>query len=411
MRTLTKYELLKILRKKSTLLIMTISLILTAFLFGLPIMQYQTYNQDGVLQGTEGIKYEKEQASQYSVSLTDEFVEETVQEVNELFKNPDNVGFDGNEKFLIGDAYWENIAPKEKLLRLIATNYAEQGAYAGYNSLPELDLGGGANFYEARNEKIETILNASSRDMSEKQKEYWREMNSDVETPLRYAYHEGWEVIITSFELLMFAILSVCIVIAPVFSSEYQAGTDAVILSAKYGKTKLITAKIVSSFLFAILAFTVHLIVACGLPLAFFGVDGWNLPLQILGTTIPYPLSLLQMTLINLGVIYLVVIAMAGLTLLLSAKMKTPYLVLAVLVPVLFIPMFLTPTGTAGIYNQLLFLLPYRSTMPEFGKYVSYQFGGLVLDALSVRAIVYAVLTVISIPFTRLFFRKHQVSA
>ena len=133
--------------------------------------------------------------------------------------------------------------------------------------------------------------------------------------------------------------------------------------------------------------------------------------MQILGTTIPYPLSLLQMTLINLGVIYLVVIAMAGLTLLLSAKMKTPYLVLAVLVPVLFIPMFLTPTGIAGIYNQLLFLLPYRSTMPEFGKYVSYQFGGLVLDALSVRAIVYTVLTVISIPFIRLFFRKHQVSA
>ena len=44
---LVKYEFLKILRKKSTLIIMTVSLSLTGFLFGLPIMQYQIYNQEG----------------------------------------------------------------------------------------------------------------------------------------------------------------------------------------------------------------------------------------------------------------------------------------------------------------------------------------------------------------------------
>ena len=42
MKTLIKYEFLKILRKKSTLIVMAVSLLLTAFLFGLPILQYQT---------------------------------------------------------------------------------------------------------------------------------------------------------------------------------------------------------------------------------------------------------------------------------------------------------------------------------------------------------------------------------
>lgn len=141
------------------------------------------------------------------------------------------------------------------------------------------------------------------------------------------------------------------------------------------GKTKLVTAKIISSMLFGVLAFTLHIMVAFGLPLAAFGTDGWNLPLQIAGTTIPYPYTFLQATLINLGVIYLVLIAMIGLTLLLSAKMKSPYLVLIVLVPVLFIPLFLSPNGTTGAYNLTLFLLPYRSTMPEIGKYIYYQIG------------------------------------
>lgn len=407
---LIKYEFLKILRKKSTLIVMAVSLILTAFLFGLPIMQYQTYNQDGVIKGAEGITYEKEQYSELSVPLTDEYITETILEVQRLFENPDNVGYDGNEQFLIGDAYWNDIAPREKLLNMIAKTYDSPNESSGYNKLPDLDVTNGACFYQAMESKIETMLNTPSRELSDEQKEYWSSMASKVDTPLQYGYYEGWEIIMSSFELLMFAILAICIVIAPVFSGEYQAGTDAVILSGKYGKTKLITAKIVSSLLFAILAFTLHVVVACGLPLAAFGADGWNLPVQIANTTIPYPFTFLQATLLSIGIIYLILLAMIGLTLLLSSKMKTPYLVLIVLVPILFIPMFLTPNGTTGAYNLTLFLLPYRATMPEIGKYISYQFGGLVLDAFSVRAILYAIFTVIMLPLARLGFKKHQVA-
>ena len=207
----------------------------------------------------------------------------------------------------------------------------------------------------------------------------------------------------------MFAILAICIVLAPVFSGEYQAGTDAVILSGKYGKTKLITAKIAASFLFGTIAFVLHMIVACGLLLIVFGIDGWNLSLQIANTSIPYPFTFLQAALINVGVVFLVQLAMIGFTLFLSAKMKSPYLVLIVLVPILFIPMFLTPNGTTGVYNLTLLLLPYRATTPELGKYISYQFGGFVLDVFSMRAIVYAAFTVIMLPLARLGFKKHQV--
>lgn len=268
----------------------------------------------------------------------------------------------------------------------------------------------GTDFYQARQEKIEKLLNDSSRKLTEEQKSYWLDMNSKVEEPFQYGYYKSWETIISCFELLMFSLLAVCIVIAPVFSGEYQAGTDAVILSAKYGKTKLTTAKIVASYLFGFAAFTLHIIVAFGLSLVAFGVDGWNLPLQINGTTVPYPLTFLQGTLVNLGVIYLVLFAMISLTLLLSAKMKSPYLVLIVLVPVLFIPLFVSPNGTTGLYNLILFLLPYHSTVPQFGQYISYQFGSLVLDIFSVRAILYATLTVIMLPLAKRFFKQHQVA-
>lgn len=410
MKYLVKYELLKILRKKSTLIIMAASLLITAVFFGLPVIQFQIYNQDGVLKGLGGIRYEREQYADISVPLTDEYVTETIREVQELFENPDNVGYDGNEQFLIDDAYWEEIAPREDLLNMIAANYAEPNVSVGYSSLTELDVSGGTDFYQAREEKIDKIFSDPSREISEEEKAYWQNMDSKVKEPFQYGYFEGWEVIISAFELLILAVLAICIVIAPVFSGEYQAGTDAVILSAKYGKTRLTRAKILAAFLFGILAFTLHAAVAFALPLAAFGTDGWNLPLQINGTTVPYPLTFLEGALINVGVIYLVLCAMIGLTLLLSARMKSPYLVLIVMVPVLFIPMFLASNGTAGVYNLLIFLTPYQSLIPGFGKYLSYQFGPLVLDAFSMRALVYAVLTAVLIPFAGRGFKRHQVA-
>ena len=116
------------------------------------------------------------------------------------------------------------------------------------------------------------------------------------------------------------------------------------------------------------------MLLAFGLPLAAFGTDGWNLPLQINGTTVPYPLTFLEGTLINLGVIYLVLLAMIGVTLFLSARMKSPYLV------------------------------------PNFGSYLSYQIGPVVLDAFTARAVLYGALALLLIPLAGNGFKKHQVA-
>ena len=409
MNTLIKYEFLKIAKKRSTLIVMFVSLIITAFLFGLPILQFQTYDKDVLMKGMDGIRYERSIKDGIDVTLTDEYAESVIDEVNMLFEDPENVANDGSERFLIGDAYWEHIAPREDLINTIASAYTGPGEYAGYNSIPELTASGAKGFNEARRDKLNAIIGSPSIGLSAVQKEYWLSMTDETGV-IQYGYHKGWEIIHTNFELLIFAVLACCITIAPVFAGEYQTGTDAVILAGKYGKTKLITAKITASMLFGVMAFLVHLIVAFGIPLAFFGTDGWDLPLQVLGLTIPYPWTISEAVLRNTAVILLVLIAMLALTLFLSAKMKSPFPVLAVLIPILIVPMFFTPSGSSGLFNQILFLLPYRSMVPEIGKYISYQFGGFVAGLLEVRAVFYVILTLIFIPLCRRAFKKHQVS-
>lgn len=389
---------------------LAVSLVVTGFLFGLPIMQYQTVTQSETLKGTEAISYEKERQEALSVVLTDDYVQETIEEYQQLFQIPENVGYDGDESFLIGDAYWSFVSPRTKLLNIVAANYDRPGENSGYNKLPEMDLKNELDFYQRRESKIKELLDTPSRELTKQQKNYWLTMSSKVKTPLQYGYYEGWEIIISSFELLMFGLLAVCITLAPVFSGEYLTGTAAVLLASKYGKTKLITAKIIASLLFGLLAFTIHVVVAFGLPLAAFGIDGWNLNVQIANMSIPYPLTFLQAASINLAVIYVLLLAMIGLTLLLSAKMKSPYLVLTIIVPVLFIPLFLSPSGTTGWYNGLLFLLPYRATRPELNNYVSYQIGQWVVDVFTMRLVCYGGIFLVTLPFARSLFKKHQVS-
>lgn len=406
---LIKYEFLKIIRRKSTLMIMCVSLLVTGLLFTLPVLQFQINDRETVIRGLRGINYEKEQYSDLSVTLTEDYIADTIREYQRLFENPDNVGYDGNERFLIGDAYWNFASPRRKLLGMIGKNYDNPGENSGWDKLAEMDVTEGAGFYERRDEKMEILLNTPSRQLSDSQKKYWSDMASHVKTPFQYGYYEGWNVIITSFELLMFPLLAVCIVLAPVFSGEYQAGTDAVILSGKYGKTKLIKAKILASLIFGMLAFTLHIIVAFAIPLLAFGTEGWNLPVQLGSTVIPYPLTFMEAAFINLAVIYFILLAMISLTLLLSAKMKSSYHVLMVLVPVIFISLFLSPNGTTGLYNQIMFLLPYRASMPELSNYVSYSFGHFVLDVFSMRVIVYGILAAVMIPLAGIGFKKHQV--
>jgi len=60
--------------------------------------------------------------------------------------------------------------------------------------------------------------------------------------------------------------------------------------------------------------------------------------------------------------------------------------------------------------NLILFLTPYRSTLPQFGSYISYQFGGWAFDALTMRMVVYGLMAMFAIPFARLGFKKHQVT-
>lgn len=140
------------------------------------------------------------------------------------------------------------------------------------------------------------------------------------------------------------------------------------------------------------------------------GFEGGTLAVQNYAIDSPYPFTFIQAVLICTGVIYVLVLGMIAVTLFLSARMKSGLPVLAVMLFIFFIALFLRSDGTNGIYNHILYLLPYNvASTTELGYLTSYRFGSLVLSCISMRYVAYLLLTAVLLPFIGRAFKRHQV--
>ena len=113
-----------------------------------------------------------------------------------------------------------------------------------------------------------------------------------------FHYTAGWDIIVgyaNSFGAVIMAAF-ILLGLSAMFCGEYASRMDSIILSSKYGKTKLIKAKLVASILYIlglILFFNLLNLVA---NIGAFGIHGWNSPIQCLigFENSPYKFSVLQ---------------------------------------------------------------------------------------------------------------------
>ncbi|MFR3272812.1 MAG: hypothetical protein ACLTQI_02545 [Slackia sp.] len=91
--------------------------------------------------------------------------------------------------------------------------------------------------------------------------------------PLSYGYAGGWENIMDCIAFAAFAMIAVCVGLAPMFAGEYRERTDSVLLASRYGRTKLIGAKLIASFVFATAVFAVCAVIICGVSLGAYGAE------------------------------------------------------------------------------------------------------------------------------------------
>ena len=286
MKILFILEFKKIIKKRMNAIVIIVCLLLVGVLFALPVYQYIILDTNGnQTSGSRAIELEKEYENTYAGKLTDNKISEDIAEYQALFNDPMNVSKDSTTESLTDNAYFKYFFPYLDYWKLINGNYVAPNAYdSSFSAIKNMDIEDGTDFYAARDKKISTLLNSEYSDwnFSDNEKDFWLNRISSIETPYEYGYHAGWEMLLICAEHFIIGIIGICICVSGTFSGEYQSGADSIILSSRYGKSKLITAKILAAFVYSLLIFTLFVLVGCGIQLVTFGTDGWDLPIQVL---------------------------------------------------------------------------------------------------------------------------------
>lgn len=361
--------------------------------------------------GLEAVQLQKENRKE--VTLDQETVDAVVDEYLAYTEDPATSSDDRELAYLSEEMYVKWYLPNLPVLHLI------DGAYRTYpeqSNDPMRDVflqSRGKDFSEARKERVwENLENAVSRGEITAAEADWWDTKDDAVGEMSYVYNRAWWEIINSASLIILVMLVVCIGTSPVFAGEYQSKCDSLLLSMRYGKSRLILAKLTSSFLFTTVVYWGCMGLFAGIYLAVLGTDGWNFPVQALGenVSISYDLTSVQACGLVLAMGYVLTLGLAGVVLLLSSLMKNPYGVVITSVLFLCVPLFLSLSEGGYVWKHLLGLLPEKITDFGFWSYMVYSIGGMTVTWPAAAMIVNGVCAVLLSVLAYGFFRRHQVN-
>ena len=168
------------------------------------------------------------------------------------------------------------------------------------------------------------------------------------------------------------------------------------------------SAKIIASILYVLRLSLVTLTIIIVPNILFYGVGGWNLPVQLLNTTILYDWDFLELVLVRCAISIIVALSFASLSLLVSAMSKKTYIVDVIMLMIIII-CFLLPDVRSRRFTQIAMLLPAQMNGVLYYSYISYNILGQIFNVYTVGFIVHCILAIVLFLSARGVFRRQEI--
>ena len=421
MPRLILFELKKMLTRRVAL---AANIGVAVFLVGimaLNVVQNKTANAHGqIVSGTEAIAVARAEAEKYAGPVSAERAAQDIAAYQErLFARIDRDAvtqmtgsavydlmfqrFSDEEVYDLYNPYWNWLLRPWRVA-------VEEPAQTAARVTPEM----AADWYGAAAELTEQALDDGQGGMweySPAERAYWTDLRSSVPEPIEYGYSGGWDNVVNCAAFLVFAILAVCVTLAPTFSFEYSSGADAVVLATRRGRSSLVAAKVVAGLAYATAYFALCAGIIVGVSLVFYGADGFGLSVQSMALSSPYPLTAGQAALVLVGLMYVACLGFACLTLAVSSRTRSTLSVFLADVALVLLT-GLVPSAGVGALERALALFPinFANFSVLFSALESYPLGPVVLDLIGMVLLVYAALALVSTPVAVVSFRRRQVA-
>ena len=352
-------ELRRQLKTKSVSILIAIGFLLTLVLSYLPISYIEyTYESDNgttvAVSGIEAIRMRKAAWEEYTGKIEPEKIAAALMQYQEALRQY------GEDGIFTGDMpaseYYEKIAPIYRWIYRLREVYAnpQTGSAAEIGNLSEQEA---LEFYDQCYQRLDALMSMEQQEhpsaISQAQQMY-----GNVEMPFIYYPGVDGAVIDYMVFLIVFLVIIGVIIAAPVFSSEYQTGSDQILRCTKHGMHKLASTKVkvtlsIVTALYIICTLIFFIIVNTAL-----GWDGCKTSIQVaFSATCFLPINIGQIQIITMVAGLFALLASVCLILLLSSKLNTVYTTTVIALLLCFVPMILNAvfSGNIGMWIRCLF--------------------------------------------------------
>lgn len=370
-----KLELKRLLRTRSTWILMAAALLITLVLCCVNIFGAYYYSYDGesfhALDATEMRRIVAESAEG---EWTSERIRDVFEQIDEVSANRRGIAVEGetNDNYEI----------------VTGGNNSGAASIAGYTntflrSIPqvfdvqytsEITPDMAAQYYTQRKAYIEEVMTLNYGPAAA---DAALRLDENTTEPFYYEFGFGTgSDIASTLPVSLFAIAVVCsIICAPVFASDYSTGADDIQRCTRYGCKRLGRAKLLAAMTLSAVLYIICTAVFVALTLAVYGDDKTSAQLA-LDALVLIEIDMNGVLVLTLIAGFLSVLAMTAFTLWLSARMRSSVAVLAVALAVAMTPTFLVILlRESALGDWLRLILPSGGLGLGTGMFVDIQIG------------------------------------
>ena len=399
---LVSFEYRKILGKRSVKIALLLTLFLSVFSIWGTLMG--SYYIEGELfeSNAEAMKKDRAYARELSGRILDD---KLLMEAADAYQTiPDSAAV-----YQSTEEYQKNARKYSSIYSLARQVYDTPNVRFGAPEMGTLDPARAEQFYEIR--ELCMSRQIENAPISENAKEIMMQYSAEVKEPWIFSYSDGYTrfmtIMATSGVMAAF-VMAICL--APLFAGEYSNHTDQLLLSARYGKGKLIKAKFFTGFSMTGIVTLLVTLQSYVQSMLTFGFDGGNANVQIYDALFPYPLTLKQAALLQSICVFFACMCMSALTMFFSSRMKSAFGVIILSVLLLCVPMFVKVSAYPLLGYLLFHLMPANMMQYDYiFSMIPYEIAGVVIPPYVMMPVVALCLCIILIPFAYRGFKHHQV--
>lgn len=136
--------------------------------------------------------------------------------------------------------------------------------------------------YERRISTLKNWLESGEERFTQAEKDFMIQKYKELKTPFYYEYMDGWAALLQNIStfILMLALV-IGFLVSGIFSDEFQTKADSIFFSARFGRSKGISAKVGAGFCIATGFYLMFVFLYTFIVLFILGADGANCPIQL----------------------------------------------------------------------------------------------------------------------------------